>query len=272
MTEEYLDRLLLSCACILLAGLQLTSCAGPEPAGPSSAELRLLTWNILHGADSSGEMNLEEKGHYLAADPAQVVFLQEVDRECERTRGVDQMAVLARLTGKTPAFGSFMPFQGGEYGMGMLSSLPIESTKSIRLPDGNEPRVALTMGVTLFERPLLLVNVHFNWIRDDAARLAQATALLEALARIDAAVVVAGDYNDIPGSRTLQAFTDAGFRQVDPPGASFSTSQPRVDIDHILIRDGGGLSLEAIEGGVVRTTDLSDHFPVFGRVRISPGV
>ena len=233
----------------------------------SGVELSLLSWNILHGADADGHLNLDAKGRFLTEQDADVVLLQEVDRKCARSGSVDQIGELARVTGMHPAFGAFMPYQGGEYGMGALSGLPVQRSRSVKLPDGLEPRVALVLELEVLGETLLVVNVHFNWTRDDTARFAQACALLEELQKIDHAVIVAGDFNDRPESKSLERFYDAGFRHVDEPGPSFSAKNPRVDIDHILIRDGERLRLEKVAGGVAAESTLSDHRPVFGTVR-----
>lgn len=226
----------------------------------------MLSWNLLHGADDQGRMNLAEKGEFIARRGADLVFLQEIDENCRRSGSADQMQVLAAITGLDPAFGSFMPYDGGRYGMGMLSGLPVTGTRSIPLPEGNEPRVALAREVTVLGRPLLAVSVHFNWIEDDAARHAQAQALLAELARAELPCIVAGDFNDVPDSRTLQAFYAAGFRHVEAAGPSFNARAPSKDIDHILIRGGRGLDLISRGGEVLVETELSDHRPVAGTI------
>lgn len=121
----------------------LASCATGQAGEPASVDLTLLTWNILHGANDEGDLNLEAKGRYISIQAADLVFLQEIDENCERSGSVDQMAILGQITGMDAAFGSFMPYQGGRYGLGTLSSLPVRSTRSLRLPEGDEPRVAL---------------------------------------------------------------------------------------------------------------------------------
>lgn len=236
---------------------------------PASTDLILLTWNILHGASDQGERNLEAKGRYIVGMKANLVFLQEIDERCARSGNVDQMAELGDMTRMDPAFGAFMSYQGGRYGLGTLSALPVHETRSIRLPEGNEPRVALLRGVEVLGRPLLTINVHLNWTEDDTSRLAQALAVLELLATTDLPVIVAGDFNDVPESRTMDAFYRAGFQHVDAPGPSWNAREPSVDIDHILIRSGRGLKLESLAGHVLDESTLSDHRPVIGRVRAS---
>ncbi|MEM7231166.1 MAG: endonuclease/exonuclease/phosphatase family protein [Planctomycetota bacterium] len=238
----------------------LSSCANRQ-------EIEILSWNILHGANADGELNLGEKRDFLAESSADLIFLQEVDQNCERSGNVDQMQFLAEGTARVPGFGSFMSFQGGEYGMGMLSSLPVLEYRSLRLPDGNEPRVALIMEAEVCGQAFVAANVHFNWIRDDTARYAQAQALLEHLNHLGYATVVAGDFNDVPESRTLKLFLDAGFTQIDPIEPSFSSENPRIDIDHVLIRGNEFLSLAGLGGRVIDGRKLSDHRPVRARIR-----
>lgn len=243
-------------------------CAALQTGMPSSVDLTVLTWNILHGASADGELNLEAKGSYISDQTADLVFLQEIDEGCQRSGNVDQMAVLEQISAMDAAFGSFMPFQGGHYGLGTLSALPVHATRSFRLPEGDEPRVALFREVEVLGRSLLTVNVHLNWTRDDTSRYAQARALLAELEAHDLAIIVAGDFNDVPESRTMRAFLEAGFVTVETPGPSWNAIAPSVDIDHILIRSGRGLRLEPLAGEVMDERVLSDHRPVRGLIRV----
>jgi endonuclease/exonuclease/phosphatase family metal-dependent hydrolase len=248
--------------------LLLSACATGRARQPASVELTILTWNILHGANEEGELNLEAKGRYISEQAADLVFLQEIDENCERSGRVDQMAVLGRISAMDAAFGSFMPYQGGRYGLGTLSSLPVSATRSLRLPEGDEPRVALLREVQVLERPLLMVNVHFNWTKNDTFRYAQVQALLAELETLELPMIVAGDFNDIPDSRTMRAFFAAGFEPVDSPAPTWNARAPSIDIDHILVRSGQGLQLEPLGGEVLEELVLSDHRPVRGRIRV----
>ncbi|MBK8179413.1 MAG: endonuclease/exonuclease/phosphatase family protein [Planctomycetes bacterium] len=230
--------------------------------------MSLVTWNLLHGANEQGALNLEAKGRYLRGLQADLTFLQEIDRGCRRTGAVDQMQVLGAITQQRPAFASFMDYQGGEYGLGMLTGLPAFEPLALRLPDGDEPRAALLWEVEVEGERLLCVNVHFNWVEDDGARFAQATALLAVLATRGGACIVAGDFNDRPGSRTLAAFQAAGFRHADPHGPTWNAREPSKDIDHVLIRSGAGLALESLGGAILDGDLLSDHRAVNVRLRV----
>jgi endonuclease/exonuclease/phosphatase family metal-dependent hydrolase len=166
------------------------------------------------------------------------------------------------------AFGAFMPLQGGRYGLGALSGLPVLTTRSLWLPEGGEPRVALLQEVEVLGHPLLVVNLHFDWREDDTARYAQAQALLTELESRDLPMILAGDFNATPDSRTMKAFFAAGFAPVEAPGPSWNARAPSIDIDHILVRSGPSLRLEPLGGEVLDERTLSDHRPVRGRIRV----
>ncbi len=252
----------------LVIGALLCACTAPG-AGPDSRELTVMSWNLLHGADEFGNLNLEAKGAYLARQCSDLVSLQEIDRKCARSGAVDQLSVLADLTGMEPQFGSFMAYDGGHYGMGSLSALPSLGSRALELPPGDEPRVALIREVRVLEHSMLFVNVHFNWIEDDRARFAQAQALLLALESQELPCIIAGDFNDRPGSRTLEAFYASGFVHVEPAGPTWNARAPSKDIDHVLIRSGPDLKVEALGGRILDGDLLSDHCALVVRVRVS---
>ena len=57
-----------------------------------------------------------------------LVGLQEVDRGVERTQHIDEIADLAKLTKMDYAFAFNLPYQGGQYGVAILSRFRILAT------------------------------------------------------------------------------------------------------------------------------------------------
>jgi endonuclease/exonuclease/phosphatase family metal-dependent hydrolase len=101
--------------------LLILPCLATEP-------LRIVSYNIRHGAGLDGKVDLQRIAKVIAKEKPEVVTLQEVDQECTRSGSVDQAAELGRLLKMEHRFGKFMDFQGGEYGMAVLSRFPIEKT------------------------------------------------------------------------------------------------------------------------------------------------
>ena len=178
---------------------------------------------------------------------------------------------LGRSLGLNHAFGRFMDFQGGAYGMAVLVRFPIEATEDVRLPDGNEPRIALSVRVRLPDgRPLAIVNVHFDWVRDDAFRFAQAEALTKHLDELKTPYILLGDFNDVPGSRTLALFVGRAAEAAKPEEDrfTFSSTRPSREIDYIFVAPAAAWRVGDVR--VVDEPTASDHRPVVavrGRLR-----
>jgi endonuclease/exonuclease/phosphatase family metal-dependent hydrolase len=109
---------------LLAAFLILSACAQPGPANKPPGEptdtLRILSYNIHHGAGMDEVLDLDRIAALIREVNPDLVALQEMDSVVTRTGGVDQMATLGESTGLQPLFGRFMAYQGGAYGMGIL--------------------------------------------------------------------------------------------------------------------------------------------------------
>lgn len=221
-----------------------------------------LIYNIHAGRDASGADNLERVASLIRTSGAEIVLLQEVDRGTTRSGGVDQLAVLMKRTGLHGVFGKSLDYQGGEYGIAVLSRWPITSSKVVPLhtdppqprAGGNiEPRVALVVrsgGMTI-------VNTHLDASREETWRLQETQQLLQLEPDI-----AGGDFNAEPGSHVYGRLVAAGYRDSwrecgEGEGLTFSSSKPVKRIDYLLLR--GGIRCTSAD---VIETDASDHRPL----------
>lgn len=230
---------------------------------PERQSLRVVTYNIRHGRGMDDRVDLARTAEVLRALTPDLVGLQEVDVDVARSGGVNQAAELGRMLTMHPAFGAFMPLQGGRYGMAILSRHPIQRVHSIPLPRGNEPRVALAVEVRLPDgQSIIAVNVHFDWVDDDAYRFAQAEALARWIDEQTLPCLVIGDFNDGPGSRTLELFRRRSVEAVKPAGARFTfpANEPNIEIDHLFALPPA--RWKANDGTVIAEESASDHRPV----------
>lgn len=256
-------------ALLVLWGSLSSARPAPEPR-VQAAPLRVVTYNIRHGRGMDGVIDLERTAAVLRGLDAEIIALQEVDQRVERSGSVAQADSLGALLGMQAAFGAFMPYEGGEYGIAILSRRPILRTESMRLPDGNEPRVALFVEIERDGQRLLVVTVHFDWVDDDGFRFSQADALAERLTRETLPVVLLGDFNDLRGTRTLARFA-AGFRNADKPESdrfTFASDRPTKEIDFVMVGPRGRWS--AADGMVVPESMASDHRPVVAVLSMRP--
>ncbi|MHC5011551.1 MAG: endonuclease/exonuclease/phosphatase family protein, partial [Planctomycetota bacterium] len=227
-------------AAVLAFGAMVAADDGPEqdPARP----LRILAYNIKHGRGMDGRIDLERVARVIAKEEPDLVALQEVDRNCTRSGNQDIAAELGRRLGMDHRFGAFMAFQGGEYGMAVLSRLPITSTTRHPLPAGAEPRCALEVQVEAdwLPSPLSFVSIHNDWT-NETFRSNQVEALLEALKDREMPVVLAGDFNGERTDPSLQLLEKGGWKILpkDDPQArhTFPSEEPRREIDFFVVKN-----------------------------------
>jgi endonuclease/exonuclease/phosphatase family metal-dependent hydrolase len=257
---------------VLLAG----ACA--RPAG-APAEIRVLVYNIHAGKDAKGVDNLERVAQIVRDTRADVALLQEVDVRTTRSGGVDQPARLRELTGFHVAFGKSLDYQGGLYGIAILSRWPIDSSRVSPLPIqppqlrsgvSYEPRAALRAFIRAAGRSLIVVNTHLDASRDDSYRRQEAQtiiAMADSLRR-HGVLFVGGDFNSEPGSAVQATISATGLHDAwlmcgYGNGLTYPADSGTKRIDYLYLPDGIGCA----RGEVIRTT-ASDHRPLL--VRVTP--
>lgn len=253
---------------LLLAALALGCRTAPTATpAPGTTTLRVVSYNIRHGRGMDNEVNLPRTAEVLRRLQPDIVGLQEVDSVVERSGRVAEAQALGDRLGLQHAFGGFMAYQGGQYGMGILSRFPIRRVIPVRLPDGNEPRIALAAELDApGVGPLMVVNVHFDWVASDSFRIVQATALTRFLDSLPIPYILLGDFNDEPGSATLALF-HARAREASKPAGdrfTFSSTEPVKEIDFIFGAPAGRWGSDSVR--VIAETVASDHRPVFAKL------
>jgi endonuclease/exonuclease/phosphatase family metal-dependent hydrolase len=228
--------------------------------------LRVLTYNIHHGEGTDGRVDLSRLAGVMTSVHPDLVALQEVDEGTERASGVDELAVLARLTDLHAAFGKAMDYWGGEYGVAVLSRWPLLQTHNDPLPSlaDHEPRTALTVEVAVgVGGPRIeFTSTHLDQARDPENRLAQAQYLNERLVRDDDRVsILAGDMNARPDTPVMDVLA---ARWTNPPAVDPSpispSGRPRFRVDYVLIRPAA--RWRVVESSIVDDSVASDHRPL----------
>jgi endonuclease/exonuclease/phosphatase family metal-dependent hydrolase len=244
-----------------------------------TAPLQLATWNIFGGRTWDGtRVDLDLTLATLRRLDADLVAVQEVDRDLPRSGRVDQARVLGEALGMTWRFapallgtpgnpggwravdpGSDDP-GGPAYGIALLSRLPLGRVETVRLPrrGAEEPRVAQVAEVVAGDGRLTVAATHLSFVPPSGA--AQLRALLRRLDGRAGRRLLLGDLNlcwplvrvlALPGWRPL---VHGGTFRNRPPGAL----GPRVQLDHVLAAGGRATVRRArIVGG-----PASDHLAV----------
>jgi endonuclease/exonuclease/phosphatase family metal-dependent hydrolase len=256
----------------------LVGCAA-RPGAPAT-DLRVMVYNIHAGKDASGVDNLERVSQLIRNTSADIVLLQEVDRGTQRSGGVDQPAVLSRLTGLHVAFGRSLFYQGGDYGIAILSRWPITSQRTIPLPvnppqersgSSYEPRAVLEVRVASPAGELTVLNTHIDASRDDRWRRQEIVTVLAVADSARGALLMGGDLNSTPDSDIQQAVRARGLSDAwlvcghggEAPGFTYPADSGVKRIDYLYFRAGTGCSRAEVVA-----TRASDHRPLLVHVTL----
>jgi endonuclease/exonuclease/phosphatase family metal-dependent hydrolase len=179
-------------------------------------KLKVMTFNIHHGENNLGKTNLTRVVELIKKHKPDLVALQEIDSGAIRSGKLNQMRILSLLSDYEEAFGKTIDFQGGKYGLGILSAHPIESVQRLKLPnpDSTEPRLLMCALVELSNNKYVrFCNTHLDH-QSPLNRGLQAAVINENLQNSLYPVIVGGDFNATAEDHTLEAMTkywnDAG--------------------------------------------------------------
>lgn len=168
---------------------------------------RLVSYNIcsshfLHGHYS--EENLQLLAQSIKDPSFGVVCLQEVDKVCVRSEGVDMMAELAHMANYPYAyFIKIRDFQGGEYGTAILSRYPIIEAQTLNFAV-QIAKQGTSCGYVVLDvngERVTIFNTHLSVESDQAnteTMLCLGEILTEYLQKNKGRILCCGDFNTNP--------------------------------------------------------------------------
>jgi len=241
-------------------------------ASPAFANrtLRVMTYNIHVGVGMDKKLDLQRIADVINRERPDLVGLQEVDRGVKRTEGKDEIAELAALTRMEYAFAPNLDYQGGKYGVAILSRFPIKSSVHRMFENKREAerRGMLQVEVEVDRRRLTFVTTHLDYQFEDG-RLFETEQLLKYLADVKPPLIVVADLNDVPSGSAYQLmrakFDDAWITsRAKGDGFSYPADKPGKRIDHIFY---SSKAIRAKKAWVVESL-ASDHIPVVAELQI----
>ena len=241
------------------------------PSPVSRRSIRVMTYNIHVGVGMDKKLDLARIASVIKKQHPDLVGLQEVDRGVERTQRIDEIAELANLTKMDYAFAFNLKYQGGQYGVAILSKSPILATDHHLYLNTREAerRGFIRAEVHIGGQLVNFVTTHLDYQYEDG-RVFEAQQLLAAMKDVRGPLIVVGDFNDVPAGDAFklmsQSFDDA-WSQVrsSDDGFSYPADKPAKRIDYILTRQTD--RIRAQRAWIVDTL-ASDHVPVVAELEL----
>ena len=253
---------------------------------------RFGSYNVQHCQNYARRLANRADKVICPADVAEVIaqagmdvcVLQEIDVYTRRSGHIDELGeILAALSAKTGEkwqgrFAKAISFDGGEYGVALVSRFPIleARVREVALPaeqktavdattadDHFEDRVLLICTLEIEGRACTVIGTHFGLMPAEQA-LAVRT-LAEEAAHVHTPLLFAGDLNATPESETITAL--GTFLQrvgEDPLPYTHPSDVPEMTIDYIFCND----KVNARNFRVLKTL-CSDHLPILAEIELS---
>ncbi len=155
--------------------------------------LKVISYNIKNGHEVGYDYAVI--GRDIASEDAELVGLQELDRNTERNGKRDALSELAEAAGyRYTAYTHAIDYMGGEYGTGIMSKYPIKDFYVVELQShGREQRSAGVATIDIEGRELTYINTHLSLGKPEMRR-DQFLTLAE-LVRDKELYVITGDFN-----------------------------------------------------------------------------
>ncbi|MDX8341237.1 endonuclease/exonuclease/phosphatase family protein [Draconibacterium sp. IB214405] len=247
----------------LLAILTLVLTFHTIPAQNTSDKeitVRVLTFNILHGATTKGDFDLDKIASVIQNTNPDLVAMQEVDFKTNRARNYDLVTELGSRTKMAPLFGIAMPYDGGGYGEGILTKMPILSSKNVPLPHSpeNEPRAALQVLVQLESGDTIsFIGTHLEHQERSMDRIDQVETINEVFTSCKYPSILAGDLNATPDSEPISILKKYWMASDQEGALTYPSDAPEIKIDYIFFRPAE--RWQVVETEVICDEIASDH-------------
>lgn len=238
--------------------------------GLKAQTLKIMSYNIHVGQDGANKDQLKNIAEFIKSSRADIIGLQEVDSVCNRSNKVDQMKFLAEYTGMHYAYARHFAYDGGSYGIGILSRYPLSDIKDHRViltSDGKSDaatRALLTAAISPAGKKITFATVHMDY-RDSRSRVAQSEEMVSLFKGMKYPVILTGDFNAIPGTKEIlnleTIFTDTGVNS----DFTYPVVNASKKIDFVMVSKA---HLSKVKKAEVSPVAFSDHLPIISTVKI----
>lgn len=215
--------------------------------------VRFMTYNVRHGEGMDGVTDYDRTAQVISRSGARFVAVQEVDSVTGRSAGRDVLREIGDRCGLYPTFARAIAYDGGAYGVGILSDEKPLSVRRVPLPGREEARVLLVAEFSRF----VMACTHLSLTEADG--LASLPVIRAEAARTAKPFVWAGDWNALPESELLKTVS-CDFTIVSTPARPTYPADVPVDcIDYMAVYKGTGSSVTECGSTVDDDAVASDH-------------
>lgn len=224
--------------------------------------VKLLSYNIRNCRGMDNITDYNRIANIISRISPDIVALQELDSATNRSNGIVVLNELSSHTNMYKTYSASILYQGGKYGIGILSKVKPLNWKIIALPGREEKR---SMLIAEFQ-DYIFCCTHLSLNEED--RVASVGIINEALKGISKPVFLAGDFNSVSGSVVIKNVENKWYMLNNPGNPTIPSDNPQKCIDFIFGANFTGHTFQTIQSIVENEPIASDHLPVWVEVVI----
>ena len=225
--------------------------------------LKLMSYNVRNAKGMDGIHNIQRIANVIINEAPDVVAVQELDSMTTRS---GQKYVFGELSERTQMYATYSPaisFQGGKYGIGILSKETPLTIRTYPLPGREEARMLL---VAEFKN-YFFACTHLSLTEED--RLASLDIIKNSVGKSEKPYFLAGDLNDKPDSKFIQALQQDFQVLTHIKKPTFPAPEPTETIDYIAAWKHGSNDFANLSAQVLEEPIASDHRPLSIQLRMA---
>jgi endonuclease/exonuclease/phosphatase family metal-dependent hydrolase len=253
-------KIIITCSVIIFS---FTGCSNIKNFSSTGRNtFKIMSYNVRNCRGMDNTVNYKRVADIINRIAPDAVALQELDSATLRSNGAVVLDELASLTGMHKSYSASIEYQGGKYGVGILSREKPVNYAIIPLPGREEKRSLLVVELKNY----IVCSTHFSLTRAD--RITSADIITDALKHFRKPVFLAGDLNAIPGSAEIKNL-ERNFSVLNDPGEpTIPSDKPAKCIDFILAANYTGHDFKVKRTFVEKEPVASDHLPVWVEVGV----
>ena len=225
--------------------------------------LKLMSYNIRNAKGMDNVRNVQRIANVINNEAPDVVAVQELDSMTTRSNQTDVLAEVAERTQMHANYAPAISFQGGKYGIGILSKEQPLSIRTFPLPGREEERMLL---IAEF-KDYLFACTHLSLTEED--RLASLDIIKNSASTSNKPFFLAGDLNDTPDSKFIKSLQQDFQILTNTKKPTYPAPEPKETIDYIAAWKENTDNFANLSTQVVEEPLASDHRPITVTLRMA---
>lgn len=224
--------------------------------------LRMMSYNVRGAKGLDDVTDYQRVADAINRVAPDVVAIQEVDSMTGRSGQKDVLRELATRTRLFPTFAPAIDYDGGKYGIGVLSREKPLNSRRLALPGREESRALLVVEFDNY----IFCSTHLSLTPED--RMLSIPLIRQVAEAARKPLFLAGDWNAVPDSPFLKEIQKDFVIVSNPKENTFPADAPDCCLDYIAGYIERGRPFTGLSAWTPTEKTASDHRPVVTDVRL----